>query len=160
MVLYHLMVCNCANETLYSRLQTPAAQHRHFVVMWHFPWKMPPGGSASWWLSPSDSFCGLLTFATCRTAPRNFLLYSHEFCNAGRCFAVNILHISGHFFSSIRVITPYLVGELVGVLQGLQFVYFNVFEYKGQSSDLTCLLARHNSCFDWILLVTDVLWLD
>ena len=115
------------------------------------------GVSPSWWLSSVDSFWGLLTFAACRTAPRNFFFYGHEFCNTGYCFAFNISHISCHFLTSVRVVTPYLVGELVGVLQGLQFVYFNVFEYKGQSSDLTCLLARHNSCFDWILLVTDVL---
>ena len=152
------MVCNCADETLCSRLRSSSTQHRHFLKFVTLSWgRCHLGVSASWWLPPLGSLWGLLTIAACHTAPRYFFFYSHEFCDTGHSFAFDISHVSCHFLTSFRVVTPYLVCELIGVLQGLQFVYFNVFEYKGQSSDLTCLLARHNSCFDWILLVTDVL---
>ena len=133
------MVCNYADELSPGRLRIPSTQHRHFLKFVTLSWgKVPPGGSASWWLPPLGSFWGLLTIAACHTAPRYFFFYSHEFCDTGHSFAFDISHVSCHLLTPLRVITSNLIREIVGIFQGLQFVNFDVFEYKGQSSDLAC----------------------
>ena len=90
----------------------------NIVISWYVTFSLEDatGGVGLLVAVTLGQLCGLLTFATCRTAPRNFLLYNHKFCNAGHCFAFDILHVSGHFFSFVRVVTPYLVGELIGIL--------------------------------------------
>ena len=40
-----LMVCNCADETLCSRLRNPSTQHRHFLKFVTSSWgRVSPGG--------------------------------------------------------------------------------------------------------------------
>ena len=57
-------------------------------VLWYPNLGVPPGGLG---FLVAVALGGLLTFAACRTPPRDFFLNFHEFCNTSNCFSFDVL---------------------------------------------------------------------